>query len=713
MVREDLLFALDIGTRTVIGLVLQPTAEGLKIIASEVIEHENRAMLDGQIHNVREVAQAVQQIKSKLEEKTGQKLTKVAVAAAGRALQTTKHSHFIEFSSKREVTVEDVNTLELATIQEAQKSLAQQEQYEPSDYHFVGYSVIAYRLDEMHLGSLIGQIGKRIELDMITTFLPQIVVDSLITVLNYADLTVQHMTLEPIAASNVVIPKEMYNFNLALIDIGAGTSDIAITKGGAIIAYAMVPIAGDEITEALAENYLLDYTAGEKLKRSLNTSEKIVVKDIFGSTQEIAVKEVMAILEKPVSDLAHLISQEILNLNQKSPQAVLCIGGGSLTPLLMNKLAEFLDLPTNRVGIKQANDIKGIIGEISGLASTQTITPIGIAMTSWQNTNQTTFCEVKLNNQRTTIFSLGKITVADALLAANLPIQKLHGRPGLALTCKVDGQLRTIKGTMGEPGILEVNGEPAQLDTLIKEGDEISYHPGKDGQSGFGLIEDLVKFRTPQQITLNGTTTRVVTQVLMNNQLVQPKTPIEDRAEIKTLTANSYREALMQLLEVPASDLITREITFFLNNQQLTFNLGKYDIKINGRYLDLDLPVATGADIIVQPLDKQILTIKELTDRLSYNFELNISFNDRQLSIPTNHWEISKNGHPVTIDTEVTDGDQIICRPKPLSFNQILKYINYQIPNILNERILMTINGQKANYTDLVKDGDKLELKIG
>ena len=77
------------------------------------------------------------------------------------------------------------------------------------------------------------------------------------------------LTLEPIAAINVLIPPSMRRLNVALVDIGAGTSDIAITDSGTVIAYGMVPIAGDEVTEAISDQYLLDFPMAEKAKREL------------------------------------------------------------------------------------------------------------------------------------------------------------------------------------------------------------------------------------------------------------------------------------------------------------------------------------------------------------------------------------------------------------------------------------------------------------
>ena len=84
---KNLLFSLDIGTRSVVGIVGEQIGNNIKIISSERKEHHTRAMLDGQIHDVPEVAAVLGHVKNELEKKAGP-LTKVAVAAAGRALYT-------------------------------------------------------------------------------------------------------------------------------------------------------------------------------------------------------------------------------------------------------------------------------------------------------------------------------------------------------------------------------------------------------------------------------------------------------------------------------------------------------------------------------------------------------------------------------------------------------------------------------------------------
>ena len=81
------LFALDIGTRSVVGIILEQQADNYHVADILVKEHKERAMVDGQIHNVLYVAELIQEIKSQLEQTHGP-LKKVSVAAAGRALKT-------------------------------------------------------------------------------------------------------------------------------------------------------------------------------------------------------------------------------------------------------------------------------------------------------------------------------------------------------------------------------------------------------------------------------------------------------------------------------------------------------------------------------------------------------------------------------------------------------------------------------------------------
>ena len=147
---------------------------------------------------------------------------------------------------------------------------------ERNQYYCVGYSVINYYLNGYMISKLTGHKGKTAGAEILATFLPLTVVDSLYSVVNRTGLEVSSLTLEPIAAINVAIAPDLRLLNLALVDIGAGTSDIALTKEGSVFAYAMAPIAGDEITERISQQYLVDFATAEKIN-SLSSGREISV----------------------------------------------------------------------------------------------------------------------------------------------------------------------------------------------------------------------------------------------------------------------------------------------------------------------------------------------------------------------------------------------------------------------------------------------------
>ena len=110
-------FGLDIGTRNVIGTVGYRTDNDEFIVVAQYIkQHDTRAMLDGQIHDIGKVAKTISVVKRELEQQIGQPLTEVCIAAAGRVLKTvTTHVEY-EYAEETVVTGEDIHTLNLLGI---------------------------------------------------------------------------------------------------------------------------------------------------------------------------------------------------------------------------------------------------------------------------------------------------------------------------------------------------------------------------------------------------------------------------------------------------------------------------------------------------------------------------------------------------------------------------------------------------------------------
>ena len=84
--KGQLVFGLDIGTRSIVGTVGYKSGDRFVVVAQRTKEHETRAMLDGQIHDIQKVADTIADVKQQLETAIGRKLTEVCIAAAGRVL---------------------------------------------------------------------------------------------------------------------------------------------------------------------------------------------------------------------------------------------------------------------------------------------------------------------------------------------------------------------------------------------------------------------------------------------------------------------------------------------------------------------------------------------------------------------------------------------------------------------------------------------------
>jgi cell division protein FtsA len=723
---EEITFALDIGTRTIIGILIKKNENGYEVIHSAVREHQTRAMLDGQIHNVARVADSVAEVKKELEKKSDLSLKNVAIAAAGRALKTVIQSYNIELNKSRYIEEEDLKTLELEAIQQSQKQLKnsdsklkannidqERENINKINYHFVGYTVRKYKLDGMEIGHLLGQRGKNMEVELVATFLPRIVIDSLLSVINRVGLEVEHLTLEPIAASHVVIPEAMSNFNLALVDIGAGTSDIAITKNGSISGYAMVPIAGDEITEIISEKFLIDYNNAEKIKCNLMKKDTLEVKTILGETIELGKEEILKVIENELDNLSSSIVDKILEINSTPPQAVIFIGGGSLTPGLKEKFAKKIDIIESRIGIRKREDLNNIIGEIKGVNTTQTLTPIGIAITTRETQSKAVFIEVEVNNDRINLLTLSQPTVADALLAADIQMDQLRPHPGMGITATVNGDFKIIKGEMGSSAKILLNGEEVELKQRVNNGDKINFKAGKLGIDAEAKIKDIIPKSDlcSYNIYVNGSKNKVGTRIIQNEKLVNLDQGLIDGAEVEYTVPKTIKDGLSQIMELPSGKLKNESIKYTYNGQKEKKIKSKYLITSEQKKINLEQPLEDNMEIEIEEQENSCLTIRDLLKKKG-NKEIKIYFNGSELNVPDQMWKVEINGEEEKFNYKIQDGDQIRAFSRTLTIEGVFNYINYDISQKMRAKMKLILNEKIADLSTKITENDKLKVKL-
>jgi cell division protein FtsA len=685
----------------VMGLVMTKNKEhGYDILASAWTEHRQRAMYDGQVHDVEEVARAVMIVKEALEKKSEMSLKQVAVAAAGRALRTevavAEHKELLPVRWERE----DILSLEMEAVHQALRQLQSSNEENSPSYHCVGYNNIASWNEGEEISNLIGQRGKIAKVSVIATFLPRTVVDGLVAVLNRVGLEMVSLTLEPIAAGQAAIPNTMRRLNLALVDIGAGTSDIALTRNGSFFAYGMVPMAGDEITETICSHYLLDFKVGEKIKREINTKAQINFKDFLGIKVSVKREEILEVIQAVAEKLAKSIAQEILRLNHDVPQAVILIGGGSLTPLLPEMLSEAIGISKNRVGIQVRERLDDVFGE-KNVKGPESITPIGIGMASLEG-NGLRYYTVTVNGQPIPIFELQLTTVAEALLAAGILPRSFFGKPGAALTFEWNGEIRVIKGTLGSPPILKVNGETGKLDQTLSGGDQIEFIAGESGENAKARLKDMMPQQISKWITWNGQREVFAPQAFVNQRLMLETDEILDGYKITYLPNNNLTDLLIQK---GCESLTTETIEIHINGELRVFNLN-YEILVNGKEADGSYIINDGDVIDVR---KKQITISDLGLKPR---PITFIFNDEELIYPPQETIITYHGRRISDDQLLENGMDLRVegyKQMPI-LSEVLPYV--KLPDKLpsGSSLKLSVNGQPAEFTTVLRPGDRVKV---
>lgn len=708
---KNLLFSLDIGTRSVIGIVAEQIGTSMKIIATERKEHNTRAMLDGQIHDVPEVAAILEEVKEELEKQVGP-LKSAAVAAAGRALYTINADAELEVSEI--LTIDDEHALDYAAIQSAQQKLATSSTVDdPTLYYCVGYSTVSYKLDGVQLKTLVGQRGRIAQANVIATFLPRQVIDSMQSALHEAKLDMNSLTLEPIAAITVLIPPTMRHLNLVLVDIGAGTSDVAITKNGSVIAYGMVPFAGDEITEALSQRYLLDFNVAEQIKRELNsldkdvTDKKITFQDILGIDYSLSPKEITTEISSNIAELAQAISAQILTLNGAAPQAVLLVGGGSLTPMLPEAIAQALDIPAPRVAVRTPESINGITDIPEVLKRPDAVTPLGILKIASSHTLN--FISVSVNNTELHLFNISKLTVSDALLAAGIGLKQLGGKPGLGLTVKINSETKFFAGSMGKPATFTLNDEPTTLTAPLKNGDKICAVNGVNGSMPHVKLKDVVNVPPSFNIIVNNEEFTIRARVLVNNQEVPLDYQLKDRDEITYQQMNKLGEILVNIGYKPTP----HHFKYKLNGESAQYSAFP-TITVNEE--EATLSTIVNPDDNITCIEPKTPTLGKIIDRDKIDSHIMISFNKTNCKIPTTTCTLAVDGNPATLNTSVKDGSSItysISEKSVTMISDVLLAAKFQPPSAFSHaKVEILLNGEPAEYTALVKNGDSVDVVI-
>nr|MBO2485317.1 hypothetical protein [Bacillota bacterium] len=740
---------LDIGTHKVLGLAAVPAGSGVRVLASALARHPDRSMRDGQVHDVKAVAKAIRQVVRELEQATGQAFHEAHVAAAGRALRTAKgraetsHAHPVTLSEEAE------RGLVWEAVASAQAHLL--EELPPAEqargYYAVAHSVTASWLDGDPIRSLLGQRGQQFAVEVLATFLPGVVVDSLEAALREAGLEVKGLTLEPIAALEAVIPPTSRHLHLALIDIGAGTSDIALTGGGTVKAYAMVPRAGDAITEAVSQALLLDFSVAEQVKRRVARGETVAVENVLGEQVVVDPPLLSDLIGEATVHLAEAIAEEVVRWAAGGLDAVLLVGGGSQTPGLAAHLARCLDMPEQRVAVRDRRAVRNVEGA-GDLSGPDAVTALGIALRACRG-EELPPVRVRVNGRPVCLFLPDRCTVREAARVAGLSPSDLMGRLGPGITVTVNGEVLVVPGTRGEPAVAWLRGQRVCLDTVLKNQDEVVLDPPKPGLPARPTVAEVVDLylrrrggrleQPPPRVRALGQWREVPLWVGRRGRRVRMDELVYDRDVLEVRWPRNGRE-LLEVLQDPGEQDVSGPVAeedlgagaagaprqaagapafeagpaggvCWVNGEPV--QLARFfKVYRNGAPAELSEPVEDGDTWEWESLGP--VTVGVLLDEMGIEREsvVHVTVNGRPVSVrqPAN---ILLNGVPADPSDRVSGGDVVEVRPaRGVSLYEILPHagVSWDARHGDRRRLVLKVKGNEADFTTEVFDGDDVTI---
>jgi len=717
---EKLVFGLDIGTRSIVGTVGYLENDTFIVLAQRVKEHETRAMLDGQIHDIKKVGATIGQVKKELEEALFMELSDVCIAAAGRVLRTITTNVEQEFLTEKTVTEEDVYALASLGIEKAYEEFIKTNEDTDMKFYCVGYSVIHYYMNHYQIGNLEGHKARLIGADMIATFLPDDVVDGLYKAVEYAGLQVVNLTLEPIAAIQVAIPEMYRMLNMALVDVGAGTSDISITKDGSIVAYGMIPIAGDSLTEAVARHCLVDFRTAEMIKRSAGEMESITYKDIMGIEQVITSEEILQVIEPEIADMTKQVSDKIKELNGGKPvSAVFVVGGGGKIPTYTDRLAEELGIQVQRVAVRGEEVMQKIeFREENVKKDSLLVTPVGICLSYYEQSNN--FIFVTFNEERIKLYDNSKLAVVDAAIQADFPNEGLFPKRGKELTYTVNGTVRLLRGELGEAAQILLNGKEADIHTRIYANDMIQVKESTAGAPASMELQQIPEFSTKLRIFVNDKQVDLPAFASVNGNLQSGFYDIQDQDEIVML--NYYTvEQVIEFMDV----ILEPQMNIYVNNK-----VADRDTKVYENFSVLWTMEELNLSDVIEEM-KEAAEYGEFYGDLNYEEES--GYEEDKEEVGMFEEENTGSGQEILEGSALTEKEEsvealkeeaggieitVMVNKSPITlkgktsyiFVDIFDYIDMDLSKPQGSTIVTEINGRTAQYMEAIHAGDVIEV---
>ncbi len=399
MNKDSIAVGLDIGTTKIVAMIGKKNEYG-KLEILGVGKSKSLGVHRGVVNNITQTIQSIQAAILEAENISGYRINDVVVGIAGQHIRSIQHSDYISRKNPEEVIGE--YDIEQLTCQVQNLSMLPGEEIIhalPQEFKIDGQSEIL---------EPIGMYGARVESSFHIVVGQAASIRNLGRCVKNAGLELTGLTLEPLASADAVLSEEEKEAGVALIDIGGGTTDLAVFKNGVIRHTAVIPFGGNVITEDIKEGCSIIEKQAELLKTRFGSAwpgenkdnEIVSIPGLRGrEPKEISLKNLSKIIHARVVEIIEQVYAEIKlyghdESKKKLIAGIVLTGGGSQLQHI-KQLVEYITGMDTRIGYPNEH----LAGNSSEeLSSPLYATSVGLVMESLRNqTNSATpFVEMKI-----------------------------------------------------------------------------------------------------------------------------------------------------------------------------------------------------------------------------------------------------------------------------------------------------------------------------
>ncbi|OGS71797.1 MAG: cell division protein FtsA [Flavobacteria bacterium RIFCSPLOWO2_12_FULL_35_11] len=381
MEHDDISVGLDIGTTKIVAMIGRRNEYG-KIELLGIGKAKSLGVHRGVVNNITQTIQSIQKAVDEAIAVSGIKITETVVGIAGQHIRSLQHSDYITRPNSEEViSEEDLEKLEKQVYKLVMLPGEEIIHVLPQEFKVDGQGEITQP---------VGMYGGRLEANF------HVVVGQISSIRNVgrciksAGLNLAGITLEPLASAEAVLSAEEKEAGVALIDIGGGTTDLAIFKNGIIRHTAVIPYGGNVITEDIKEGCSIIEKQAELLKTKFGSAwpgenkdnEIVSIPGLRGrDPKEITLKNLSKIIHARVVEIIEQVYLEIKNYGHEEPKKKLIAGivltGGGAELKHIKQLVEYITGMDTRIGYPNEN-LAGDSDE--SLSSPQYATAVGLLM---------------------------------------------------------------------------------------------------------------------------------------------------------------------------------------------------------------------------------------------------------------------------------------------------------------------------------------------